>query len=80
MDTDRFDMEAKAEKPSSVDELHVMLMNMLVDRLRLKFHRENREMPIYTLSVDKSGARLKRREAANAGDPGSTRPWKKPFM
>lgn len=69
MDTDRFDMEAKAEKPSTVDELHVMLMNMLVDRLRLKFHREKREMPIYTLSVDKGGARLKRHEAANAGDP-----------
>src|SRR5580700_10167182 len=40
LDTDRFDLEAKAEKPSSADELHVMLINMLVDRLRLKFHSE----------------------------------------
>src|ERR1051325_8083441 len=30
-DTDRFDLQAKAEKPSSPDELHVMLMNMMVD-------------------------------------------------
>jgi uncharacterized protein (TIGR03435 family) len=40
LDTDRFDMQAKAEKPSSSDELHVMLMNLLADRLSLKFHRE----------------------------------------
>src|SRR5262249_47453694 len=39
LDTDRYDMQAKAEKPSTVDELHVMLMNMLVDRLQLKFHK-----------------------------------------
>src|ERR1700679_2263991 len=37
LETDRFDMQAKAEKPSSADELHVMLMNMLADRLQLKF-------------------------------------------
>ena len=35
--TDRFDMEARAEKPSSAEELHVMLMNMLADRLQLGF-------------------------------------------
>ncbi len=40
--TDRFDMAAKAEKPSSADELHVMLMNLLADRLQLKFHHEKR--------------------------------------
>jgi uncharacterized protein (TIGR03435 family) len=52
VDTERFDMDAKAEKPSSIDELHVMLTNMLVDRLHLAFHREMREMPIYALTVD----------------------------
>ena len=61
LDTERFDMEAKAEKPSSGDELHVMLMNMLVDRLQLKFHREKREMPMYALTV-----RQRRTKAANA--------------
>jgi len=40
LDTDCFDMQAKAEKPSSSDELHVMFMNLLADRLSLKFHRE----------------------------------------
>jgi uncharacterized protein (TIGR03435 family) len=35
LDSQRFDMQAKAEKPSTADELHVMLVNMLVDRLHL---------------------------------------------
>src|SRR5580700_2143318 len=37
LDTDLFDMDGRAERPSSLDELHVMLMNMLADRLQLKF-------------------------------------------
>ena len=69
LDTDRFDMEAKADKPSSADELHVMLMNMLADRLQLKFHHEKKDMPMYALTVDKGGPKLTPHEAANAGDP-----------
>lgn len=65
--SDRFDMEAKAEKPSSTDELHVMLMNMLRDRLHLSFHPESKEMSIYALTVDKGGAKLTPHAAANAG-------------
>lgn len=68
LDSDRYDMEAKAEKPSSADELHVMLVNMLVDRLRLKFHHERREMRRYALTVDKSGTKLTPHPNANAGD------------
>lgn len=68
LDTDRFDMEAEAEKPSSADELHVMLINMLVDRLHLKFHAEKREMQMYALTVDKDGPKLTPHEATNGGD------------
>ncbi|HEY1759578.1 MAG TPA: TIGR03435 family protein [Bryobacteraceae bacterium] len=68
LDTDRFDMEARAEKPSSADELHVMLINMLADRLQLKFHHEKKDMQMYALTVDKSGPKLTPHEAANAGD------------
>ena len=46
-----------------------MLMNMLVDRLQLKFHREKREMQMYALTVDKGGPKLMPHEAANGGDP-----------
>jgi len=69
LDTDRFDMEAKAEKPSTADELHVMLMNMLADRMQLRFHHEKKEMQMYALLVDKGGPKLTPHDAANGGDP-----------
>jgi uncharacterized protein (TIGR03435 family) len=59
--SDRFDMNAKAEKPSSIDELHMMLINLLVDRFRMKFHMEKKELPVYALSVDKDGSKLPNR-------------------
>jgi uncharacterized protein (TIGR03435 family) len=67
--TDRFDMEAKAEKASNGDELHVMLMNMLVERMQLKFHHDKNEMRMYALTVGKDGMKLTAHEAANAGEP-----------
>lgn len=69
LDTDRYDMEAKAEKPSTADELHAMLMNLLVDRMQLKFHHEKKEMRMYALTVDKGGAKVTPHEASNAGEP-----------
>jgi len=69
LDTDGYDMEAKAEKQSSGDELHAMLMNMLVDRLQLKFHNEKKEMRMYALTVGQGGPKLTPHEAANGGEP-----------
>jgi uncharacterized protein (TIGR03435 family) len=36
MDTDGYDMNAKAERPSSVEELHAMLQDLLADRGRAR--------------------------------------------
>ena len=67
-DNDRFEMRGKAEKPSSADELHVMLKNLLIERFKLQYHFEKKELPIYALTVDKGGAKLTPHEAKNAGD------------
>ncbi len=69
MDNDRFDIRGKAEKPSTNDELHTMMKNLLTERFGLKFHYEKKELPIYALTVDKGGAKLTPHEATNAGDP-----------
>lgn len=58
MNTARFDMTAKAEKPATVDELHVMLKNLIADQFHLKFHTETKELPVYALMVDKDGPKL----------------------
>ena len=67
-DTERYDMEAKAERSSSIDELHVMLMNMLVDRVHLRYHHEKKEMPIYALTLDKGTPKLTPHQAANGSE------------
>jgi uncharacterized protein (TIGR03435 family) len=69
IDSDLWDMNAKAERPSSIDDLHIMLQNLLTERFRIKFHRESRELPVYALSVDKGGPKLKPHPAQNAGEP-----------
>src|SRR5712692_169786 len=69
IETDLYDMNAKAERPSSIEELHIMLQDLLADRFKLRFHHETRELPVYALMVDKAGPKLKAHEAQSAGDP-----------
>jgi uncharacterized protein (TIGR03435 family) len=59
INSDRFDIEARADHPYSVDDLHVMFQNLLADRFNLKFHKETKEGAVYALSVDKSGLKMK---------------------
>ena len=67
--SDAYDMNAKAERPSSLEELHVMLQNLLADQFKLQLRREPKEMSIYALVVDKDGPKLKPHEARDAGEP-----------
>ena len=68
-DTELYDLNAEAEKPSSIEELHVMLQNLLTERFHLRFHFKREEMHSYVLTVDKSGPKnLKARSGAGGGD------------
>jgi uncharacterized protein (TIGR03435 family) len=74
----KFDIEAKADKAYGVDELHTMFQNLLADRFLLRFHREPKEGPVYSLTVAKSGLKMKENTTPqdfkiplNVGDNGS---------
>jgi uncharacterized protein (TIGR03435 family) len=59
IDSDRFDIEAKADgNPSDEMMAGPMLQTLLEDRFQLKVHREIRERPVYVLTVAKSGLKL----------------------
>ena len=58
IEKDRFDVAAKADKRYSVDDLHAMYQNMLIDRFRLKYHLETREANAYVLTIDKGGPKI----------------------
>lgn len=71
-DTDKFDIEAKPDKPGmpSVDQMKEMLQKLLVDRFSLTSHKDNRELSAYAITVVKSGVKIKKEENATVPVPG----------
>jgi uncharacterized protein (TIGR03435 family) len=65
MDSARYDIVAKMPPSTTADEFSLMLQTLLVDRLKLKFHREQKVEAIVALAVGRGGPKLKE---AN-GDP-----------
>ncbi len=54
-----YDVDAKAEGSPTDEEIRLMFQSLLVDRFKLKVHRETREMEVYKLVVAKNGSKLK---------------------
>jgi uncharacterized protein (TIGR03435 family) len=65
INSDRWTIEAKAERTGTSDELHDALARLIEDRFQLKARHEKREMPCYILTVDKKGAKLPVHDAAD---------------
>jgi uncharacterized protein (TIGR03435 family) len=59
IESDRYNVEAKADHPYTIDDLRIMYQNLLADRLNLKFHKETKEGSLYALMVDTPGTRMK---------------------
>ena len=60
VDSDRFDIEARAVGPAKDPELFVMLQALLADRFQLKFHRDGRKPRSgYGLVVGKNGLKIR---------------------
>ena len=63
IDNDQWDIAAKADHPRDLDDLREMFRNMLTDEFQLKLHKDVKEGPVYALTVDKSGLKMKLNEA-----------------
>lgn len=61
MDSERYDIVAKApgEVRPNLNEQMAMLRKLLVDRFHFQFHREDKEMRMFALTVAKGGPKLK---------------------
>lgn len=55
----KFDISANIPEGATREQFQLMLQNMLIERFRLKVHRETREVQIYELSIAKNGPKLK---------------------
>ncbi len=62
VDTEGYDIDAKAGRPRNLDDLHAMFQNLLADRFKLRFHREIKEGPVYALMVDAAGLKMRASE------------------
>jgi uncharacterized protein (TIGR03435 family) len=73
IDSERFDLDARASANSSPDDVLAMLQALLAERFRLVVRRETREQPIYVLVTARDDARpgpqLKRSGPECPGNP-----------
>lgn len=60
MGQERFDVDAKVEDPLKATEAQLLLMlrALLVERFQLKFHRDDKEVQGFVLSIAKGGAKF----------------------
>jgi uncharacterized protein (TIGR03435 family) len=77
IDSDRLDIDAKAETAANRDQLRQMLQTLLAERFVLTLKRGTKEMPVYALVVGKKGSKLQEWKAGEpvptiAGSPGDT--------
>jgi uncharacterized protein (TIGR03435 family) len=65
--TEKYDITGKAEPEGqpNTEQLKVMLRKLLADRFQLAFHREKRELPVFSLSAAKGGAKISKNDGKN---------------
>jgi len=71
-DSDKFDIEAKPDKPGmpSVNQMKVMLQKLLADRFSLATHKDSKELSAYAITVAKSDVKIKKEENSTIPVPG----------
>ncbi len=68
LDTDRFDIIAKAPQSTPPDTLKLMLQALLADRFKLVVHPDTKPMSVFVLSLGKGKPKIK--ESEGQGSPG----------
>src|SRR5262249_18310170 len=68
LDSDRFDITAKARVSSSNEQAKLMLRSLLADRFKLVIRNEERPVDVFGLTVGKGGLKIKQSDrTAQAG-------------
>jgi uncharacterized protein (TIGR03435 family) len=70
MQSNRYDIDAKAPGNSSFDDDLVMLRALLIDRFQLRFHTETRQLTTFPLVIGKNGPKFQTSKDDGAGGKG----------
>lgn len=74
INSDRYEIVAKAAGPATEAEMRAMLQTLLAERFQLKLHRDSKTTSLYVLTLAKGGAKFQ--ESVSEGEP-SIQPGKK---
>ena len=76
INTERFDIEGRAEGTPNQEQMREMLRSLLADRFKLVVHRETRQMPAYALTLARTDGTLgsQLRRAAPCEPPATPAP------
>jgi uncharacterized protein (TIGR03435 family) len=76
INSDRWDIDAKAESDVNPQQTVLMLQTLLEDRFKLAFHRETKDLPVYALVPAKNGLKLEppKEDGCAASDPAGAPP------
>jgi len=71
VETVKFDVTGKpeGEGQANLDQYRVMMQKLLADRFKLTFHRDKKELAVYTIVIGKNGPKLTKSEANPNGPP-----------
>jgi uncharacterized protein (TIGR03435 family) len=58
IDSDKFDIIAKADGPATEPQMKLMLQALLADRFKLAFHHQDKELKAFVLTIAKGGAKV----------------------
>jgi hypothetical protein len=67
LDSDRFDIVAKANPKSSERDLRLMMQTLLAERFKLRVHPDQKVLPVYALMAGKQGPKLTPDKAPEPG-------------
>jgi uncharacterized protein (TIGR03435 family) len=72
LESEKFDLNIKPDVPGqpNVPQMKMMIQKLLADRVALKFHRDKKELSVYTLTATKNGIKFSKSERDPNGLPG----------
>jgi uncharacterized protein (TIGR03435 family) len=68
----RYDIEARAARPATKDQMRLMMQSLLAERFKLGVHNETRQAPVFALALEKPGTLGLRLRAHPASDTCAT--------
>jgi uncharacterized protein (TIGR03435 family) len=72
LETERFDVSGKPDTPGlpNVKQLKAMVQKLLADRFALKFHLEQKELPVFAIQLASTGHKMTKNDSNPKGLPG----------